>query len=381
LRYSRFASLLVLAGITIVFASLAASFPHDAQAASPDLRISAFSLDPPEPIENQVVTVSITVVNSGDGGTGDFGEFWVDFYADRASAPGQNLLGDDFCDMDPMAAASTAVCEVSHIYDSPGPHNMWIQADTDADISESNESNNVVGPIAVSVLSDSDFDTVADISDNCMDEANPDQANVVHPATPAGDACEDPDADEIFDSIDNCPDVANPTQANDVHPAVPAGDLCEDPDGDGVPDVPDNCPDWPNLSQALPTWSAGVPLTGTGPDSDCDRFSDSREAYLGTDPARQCAATGGVTPPPGGGLGANDEPPPDAWPADMTDNQIANTADVGRFVFSLNSRANQNPADPGWDQRHDLDGSGVVNTADVGRYVFVLNRSCTPSGP
>jgi hypothetical protein len=65
----------------------------------------------------------------------------------------------------------------------------------------------------------------------------------------------------------------------------------------------------------------------------------------------------------------------------MNDNRLANTLDVGQLVFSLNSRANQTPPDPRWNQRHDFNGNGVVNTIDVGAYVFVLNRSCSPFGP
>ena len=264
-----------------------------------------------------------------------------------------------------MGPASTATCEVSHIFGSFGEHNYWIQADTDAQVPESNENNNISGPNTINILKDSDFDSVGDPNDNCLDEPNPGQENAVHPGTPLGDACEDPDADEVFDSADNCPDAANTNQA--------------DGDGDADGDVCDNCPAWPNPSQALPSWSAGVPLTGTGPDSDCDRFSDSRETYLLTDATKQCALTGVVTPPPPNppnppGSGLNDEPLPDRWPFDMNDNQSANTADVGQFVFSLNSRNNQTPPDPRWNQRHDFNGNGIVNTADIGAFVFVLNR-------
>ena len=75
---------------------------------------------------------------------------------------------------------------------------------------------------------DQDFDGVCDPgkssptlctgSDNCPTTANPTQANVVHPLTPAGDACEDPDADSWVDSQDNCPYNYNPFQEDGTFP-------------------------------------------------------------------------------------------------------------------------------------------------------------------
>ena len=113
------------------------------------------------------------------------------------------------------------------------------------------------------------------LCDNCVDTANPDQADADDDGT--GDACEaapDGDGDGIPDSEDNCPDTANPDQAdtdgdgvgdvcdNCVDTANPdqadadddgTGDACEtapDADGDGVPDDEDNCPNVANPDQA-----------------------------------------------------------------------------------------------------------------------------------
>jgi hypothetical protein len=142
-----------------------------------------------------------------------------------------------------------------------------------------------------------------------------------------------------------------------------------DADDDGDPDTVDNCPAWPNPSQALPAWT--VPAS----DLDCDRFTDTRESYLGTQPDRQCAFTATV----------NDEiHAPDGWPADMNDNRISNTIDVGVFVFTLNETNPNHPGpnnNPGFNIRHDFTANGIINTLDVGAYVFVLNKVCSPGGP
>ena len=144
-----------------------------------------------------------------------------------------------------------------------------------------------------------------------------------------------------------------------------------DHDADAVEDEADNCPNWANPSQTLPSYG---PTVGTGPDSDCDGFTDTREVYLGTDPTQHCAANT-VT---------NNEDPPDHWPLDMNDNRLANTIDVGVFVFTLNESNPNHPgpsSNPAFNPRHDFNGNGTINTLDIGAYVFVLNESCTPSVP
>ncbi len=57
---------------------------------------------------------------------------------------------------------------------------------------------------------DADCDGVLDGVDNCVDTANPDQADV--DSDGVGDACEDTDDDGVFDSGDNCPSDYNPGQ-------------------------------------------------------------------------------------------------------------------------------------------------------------------------
>ena len=75
--------------------------------------------------------------------------------------------------------------------------------------------------VFLAALTDTDDDGVPDITDNCINTPNPDQA--------------DGDTDGIGDVCDNCPTTANPGQ--------------EDGDGDGVGDVCDNCPITSNSDQ------------------------------------------------------------------------------------------------------------------------------------
>jgi hypothetical protein len=131
-----------------------------------------------------------------------------------------------------------------------------------------------------------------------------------------------------------------------------------DADGDGFPDGTDNCPNWYNPTQALPSW----PIPADDPD--CDGFDTATETFLGTDPLVQCAADST----------SNNEPPPDKWPVDHTDNQIVNLFDLIPYVAALNSTA---PGPP-YTERLDLNMSGDINVFDLIPFVPALNETCTP---
>ncbi|ARV09654.1 hypothetical protein BTO05_08370 [Winogradskyella sp. PC-19] len=92
---------------------------------------------------------------------------------------------------------------------------------------------------------DNDGDGIPNISDNCPNTANADQADA--DGNGIGDVCQDTDNDGVLDINDNCPDNANSDQADTNGDGV--GDVCQDGDNDGVPDVTDNCPETPNADQ------------------------------------------------------------------------------------------------------------------------------------
>ena len=92
---------------------------------------------------------------------------------------------------------------------------------------------------------DDDGDGVPNISDNCVNTPNPDQAD--SDGNGIGDACQDTDDDGILDINDNCPEIANSDQADSDGNGI--GDSCEDTDGDSIPDINDNCPDIANPNQ------------------------------------------------------------------------------------------------------------------------------------
>jgi glucose/arabinose dehydrogenase len=130
-----------------------------------------------------------------------------------------------------------------------------------------------------------------------------------------------------------------------------------DADGDGIPGFTDNCPNWANPSQNLPSWP--VP----NDDADCDGWSRVREDFTGTDPLDRCMNM----------AGANNEPPPDAWPPDFNDDQLVNGSDW----LSFNNKFASRPPGPPYDVRWDLNMNGLINGADILHLNAYFAKRCT----
>jgi hypothetical protein len=114
----------------------------------PDLVVQSITTIPASPIVGQVVNVTVTVRNQGAGPAGSFN---VDWYANRATAPGPGLFGDFSCTFASLATGATATCTRTFVYNTAGTFNMWAQVDTEGFVSETNENNNVFGPQAIEI--------------------------------------------------------------------------------------------------------------------------------------------------------------------------------------------------------------------------------------
>jgi len=235
-------------------------------------------------------------------------------------------------------------------------------------------------------------------SDNCPDTANSNQANVVHPATPAGDACEDFDSDIWVDNLDNCPDNYNPFQEDGDLDG--RGNICDpcptnpDCDADGVSDGPadpdgggsivagpdnciltpntnqlnqdsdslgnacDNCPTVTNQEQANIDGDSFGDACDAG-DFDLDGFSDRVEYAATTDRGAKCPSS----------------PSHNAWPADINNNSFSDTGDIAFLSASFGGAVPPVPA------RYNIAPDppvlpAFVDTADIARITAVFGAHC-----
>jgi hypothetical protein len=114
----------------------------------PDLIVQSIVTNPVSPLAGQTVNVTVTVRNQGQAPAG---HFYVDFYKHLASPPGPGQIGDFYCPYSGLEAGATTTCGGTVSYASPGSYSMWVQVDSDQEVVESNEGNNVFGPQTITV--------------------------------------------------------------------------------------------------------------------------------------------------------------------------------------------------------------------------------------
>jgi hypothetical protein len=194
----------------------------------PDLQVDSIGFFPANP--GVGVQVEVTVIARNAGGDCEDCFFSVDFYMSQASAPSPGDFGEMFCALIVPAAGQTVACKDKVTYMGAGPHQTWAQVDTEESLTESNESNNVLGPIGVTAVTDSDGDGVANTSDNCPFWSNPAQTPPAWTIPP-----DDPDCDgystaseDFIGTVFWRPCAANTTANNEDPPDVWPLDMNDD---------------------------------------------------------------------------------------------------------------------------------------------------------
>jgi gliding motility-associated-like protein len=162
---------------------------------------------------------------------------------------------------------------------------LQTSCENSADAEVEDYTINVLDP-----TTDTDMDTIPDISDNCPYTANTDQADWNNNGI--GDVCDDTDSDGIFDDVDNCIETPNPGQEDMENDGV--GDACQvyDADSDGILDDVDNCVNTANPDQA------DVDNNGIGDacqDTDADGVLDINDNCVNTsNPGQEDADNNGI---------------------------------------------------------------------------------------
>jgi hypothetical protein len=109
----------------------------------------------------------------------------------------------------------------------------------------------------------------------------------------------------------------------------------------------------PNPTPACPGGIVPPWLIPSG-DFDCDGFTNSQEAFIGTDPTRACG--------------------PDAWPPDINNDQLVNGSDLLTFAPVFGSVSPNSPYNARWDLNND----GRINGQDLLQVAPFFGKRCTP---
>lgn len=133
--------------------------------AQPDLVVLSIETDPLKPDAGETVNVYVTVKNEASVAAGGFR---IDWYADLGLPPPPSQVGDAYESVSSLAAGATHTMSTIYTYSTPGIYNMYAQVDTNQEVTESNENNNVIGPVSIVVgycECDLNHDGICDMQD------------------------------------------------------------------------------------------------------------------------------------------------------------------------------------------------------------------------
>jgi subtilase family serine protease len=128
-----------------------ATYPFEIEPAGPNLTITWFDY-------YADATEIFYVIDVYNGGSEDVGQFYVDLWIDSVTDPTGGFVGDEFRDFEGLAKGQTAyvdfVIPVSGLDASMNgcaSCTSWVKVDTNDNVAETDETDNVAGPIEVEV--------------------------------------------------------------------------------------------------------------------------------------------------------------------------------------------------------------------------------------
>lgn len=113
--------------------------PQTVNVTNVDLRVTSIQYTPTIARVGQPVEIRVTVRNYGDT---DAGGFWLDWYANRASAPGVGEFGDEYSYYTSLAAGASATMVKTYTYDTESSNQTYALVDSTGNVDETDEDNN-----------------------------------------------------------------------------------------------------------------------------------------------------------------------------------------------------------------------------------------------
>jgi len=142
----------------------------------PDLVIQSLTASDYYPTVGEEISVTLVMENLG---TQDAGFFWADLFLNLSSPPTVPSTGDDYCRKS-LPAGTVDSCTFSGITcASPGTWNMYGLIDSEDEVSEGNEDNNVRGPVDVHWQSAQQGPDLI-VDDFCIANIDPEIGDLVH---------------------------------------------------------------------------------------------------------------------------------------------------------------------------------------------------------
>jgi hypothetical protein len=114
----------------------------------PDLVVESVQADPAMPVEDQETLIFVTVRNHGAA----TGPFRTDWYVDPVVPPGPGDTGELSWALASLDAGGSIALTGSYTFTQGGDHSLWARVDTLDAVAEADETNNVTGPVTVTVL-------------------------------------------------------------------------------------------------------------------------------------------------------------------------------------------------------------------------------------
>jgi murein DD-endopeptidase MepM/ murein hydrolase activator NlpD len=115
--------------------------------ALPDLIITEIHPDTIYSDVGEPIEVRVTVTNQGSD---DAGGFYVDVYKDLDEPPAP-VYGDVYMHVSSLPAGASTDVVLKGTYYVAGEYKLWAQVDLDKYVSESNEDNNIYGPVSACI--------------------------------------------------------------------------------------------------------------------------------------------------------------------------------------------------------------------------------------